>query len=308
MSSLRLLISLAVLTGCSGSTKIPTETLVTGQAGPRALIVDETHVYWSNRDGQLARAPKAGGAPEVLTKLSHEATELAADESNLYFASPLGKVIGWVPKTGGEPMVAPQPGALGIGVDNDFIYWSTGQETLRLAKGGGGGEARVLEKEQPALGPIAIDSAGVYVLTGNGAVVRSLRNGGSSLIRPAEGQGRGIAQDATNIYVTLQRTVVRIPKAGGEQQTVARGDSPPGRVTADDKFIYWPSEGYILTLSTQGYDQVEQVVADQGDIGGLFTDSTHIYWSASDSGEIRRVRKPFDSDLNWKEPWKISSL
>lgn len=101
-------------------------------AGAKAITVDATHVYWTNyATGELRRAPKDGGASELL--FAGPATEfgdgIGVGGNDVYFATVAAGAIQRCAKTG--CLGGPTPVVTGLGsasfvtvVDGGTVYWS----------------------------------------------------------------------------------------------------------------------------------------------------------------------------------------
>lgn len=122
----------AVLPGAAGH-------CVTGflarEAFPFAMAIDAQHVYWLDEEfGALRRAPRLGGAPQVLASIdSWVPFALAVDETNVYiaalpveaFSSPVPGSILSVPKNGGvlRVLVSGVATPFDVEVDATHVYW-----------------------------------------------------------------------------------------------------------------------------------------------------------------------------------------
>jgi hypothetical protein len=64
-------------------------TLASGQAGPRAIAVDATAIYWINEgskdDGAVMKLPLAGGKPVALATGRTQPTDIAVDGTAVYW-------------------------------------------------------------------------------------------------------------------------------------------------------------------------------------------------------------------------------
>jgi hypothetical protein len=152
---------------------------VTTIAGEQPVVVDvavdATHVYWISYPaiGQLWRAPKAGGAAEMLTWMQESPEALVLDDEHVYITTVKDSVtvhIVVVPKTGApEPTVltsnvhgAPQ----GIAVDGTHVYYAVSPalegKGAVFAVPKAGGEPAALTGIQTSPFALAIDDDAVY--------------------------------------------------------------------------------------------------------------------------------------------------
>lgn len=99
------------------------------------LALDATHVYWVHSSaGTISRAPKSGGAEEILAKDVADPISLTVDDAFVYFTvrgkdggSLDERAVAKVPKAGGALAFVAQGSkvsAFGIAVDATNAYWT----------------------------------------------------------------------------------------------------------------------------------------------------------------------------------------
>ena len=106
-------------------------SVVTGLDDPWAIAADASGIYWQDYgDGNVTHATADGSANTLATN-QFAGTTIAIDESSVYFAA-AGK-LSKVPKAGGAPVVlAYVPNVFDIAVDDTSVYWTTGEEVMKL--------------------------------------------------------------------------------------------------------------------------------------------------------------------------------
>jgi len=96
-----------------------------------AFVMDETHVYYSSRNG-FHRVLRAGGSPERLTPAQAGSWSIALDATHLYYSldGGSGNNVGAggiyrIPKAGGEPqeLVGGQAESYQLVLHNDHVYF-----------------------------------------------------------------------------------------------------------------------------------------------------------------------------------------
>jgi alpha-galactosidase len=64
-------------------------TLASGLGGPRRIVADATHLYWTDDvDNTVMKVPIAGGAPTVLATGQMGANAIAVDATHVYWLAP----------------------------------------------------------------------------------------------------------------------------------------------------------------------------------------------------------------------------
>ncbi|MBN1657610.1 MAG: hypothetical protein JXA93_04370 [Anaerolineae bacterium] len=193
----------------------------------RALVVDDTYVYFGDDDG-IQRAPKAGGAVVTLAA-GYNSTMLAVDDTHVYWTEwslvdP--DAIRRVPKAGGTVDTILSGGTLGdprgIAVDASYVYWTEqdGGMVRRVAKTGG----TILDLAPAELdylgGSIAVNDTDVYWTdttgTSTGRLRRVAKGGGSveDLALGLWGPG-GVNLSATHVYWGDGDGIWRLPLDAG---------------------------------------------------------------------------------------------
>lgn len=239
---------------------------------PFAVAADDSHVYWVSQaqEGELARAPVAGGPMEQLVALPYNATtRLVAAGTHLFWNGSSEARVARVPKTGGVP------------------------EPLVSTEGG---------MSEPSA-----DATGVYVTEGTTVLRVALDGTRSTLARmPESSWGRTTAVDADFVYVVARLSdptgsscdgsiVARVPKAGGAWTELARHPACALDLGLDANHVYWMAlrNGGVTTsiLRVPKAGGRTAVLATNLPYGWrLAVDATHVYWTEVDSGRVARVR------------------
>jgi hypothetical protein len=96
----------------------------TGSGVATSLVVDDTYVYWMDRDNGVTRVPKDGGALSTLPSGLVEMFDLVSDGPFLYYVGIIGPVR--LPKDGSPPTVLSCLGEGAVRVDDTYVYWAGG--------------------------------------------------------------------------------------------------------------------------------------------------------------------------------------
>ena len=106
-------------------------TLANKQNGFSDFIADNVHLYWITNGKIIMRVAKSGGSPSIFKRENSSITQIAVDESNIYWAQvdKNNYQIVMAPKTGGPKQVlAHGQGDLGvspIALTIERVFWSS---------------------------------------------------------------------------------------------------------------------------------------------------------------------------------------
>jgi hypothetical protein len=105
--------------------------------------------------------------------------------------------------------------------------------------------------------------------------------------------GNVIVDDAYVYWVTweIPGAVRRVPKAGGEVESLAEDLYSPWDITQDATALYWGDSDLTVRSVSKAGGCVVQLAAAQDEPQVTAVDDTHVYWVASYEGAVRRVPK-----------------
>jgi hypothetical protein len=247
-------------------------SLVSLELQPRAVILDEKDVYYSEGI-RLNKMPKSGGTPStVAPKFSSQS--LAMDAGQIY------------------------------GVPGDYGPYD---RLVKVAKSGGvNWELDVTTRPDTKLDPvgysaIAVDGSGAYVTdSGNNRVLKfPLERGKPKPLANGQPKAFDLAIDGSNVYFTLalKGQLMSVPKAGGKVTKLATGLAQKSRIAADDNAILVvfaganedaPSE-VALVPSGGGDPRPLAVVPPSESVEAVALDSSCIYWVQREKGAGKLV-------------------
>jgi len=250
------------------------ETFVSGAGRPFRLAVDDTYVYWGNKDGRVDRARKSDGAYTALCTYSS------------YL-----------------------PGAVGgVAVDSSLVYW--GQYYQTTAKWAYANKA---DCSSPSGGTFAGTSQYVTGIDVSGTKVYWLSSGyGIRKFDFAtytvtdfylDNIGENDLEVASNgyVYFTDPSAIWNKSVSGGLAQ-VWKGSLPdPTGIDTDNTYIYWvdDSDNAVYRAPISDSNAVDTLYQYSGgsnpEMFGVAVDSTHVYWGEHYPGVtsyIKRVALP----------------
>ncbi len=236
--------------GCVSGACQSATSLEPGQAGPSAVAVDATNVYWLDpKAGNVLEAPLAGGAVTTLATGQAGPQGIALDAASVYFTN-MGTLTC-------------ADGGSGCSYDHDG-------SVVQVPIGGGATVTLAAAQEYPV--GIAVSATDVYwVDFGAGAVMVAPIGGGSAPATLAAGQAEPwdiVFHPATQSLYWVNRgtaanlhtdgTVVRLspyplqqPDAG-VMTVMATGQAAPSALTFDATSLYWVTAGTAGASYTDG--------------------------------------------------------
>jgi hypothetical protein len=308
-------IACTVLAGTASSAFGETEVLVEGLSEPSDLVLDDEHLYWTNRgDGSLMLKPKAGGDAAVLVADQDRIGRVVVDETHVYWTA--GPQILKMPKAGGDSVLLAESemrerrGPSGIAVDDSRVYWTLYFESdgFVMAVNKQGGDPERLASGQDGAFFIVAQSNHVYWSNhaGQGKQVMhfDLANRDLSVVAKDQYNPTWVAVDEHSVYWTNLRrkrgAIMRAGIDGGGVEEFAGQLGGPSVVALDENQVYWTDlvlppgveaeVSFIRKRSKTGGTQ-ETVVEVKGHLWGLAVDDQHLYWTNYSEGRLGRIAK-----------------
>jgi hypothetical protein len=230
----------------------PVTVLASGESGPGFLVADASRIYWTTNDysvpnsGAVRSIAKTGGRATTLASGLSSARGLTADASKLYFA--VDDYIVALSKLGGVPVPLTSARCVNAAAsDSTTIYWTENcvlfppQGVFAVSKFGGA--AVKLSNDAP--GNLLADGSAIYWVE-TGVVKAQSRFGGlPRVLYDTHSYGVVEAQDASNLYVQVDQTLVRVSKSGLGASVIWSGEFGPNAAATDASAIYFDG-GYPL--------------------------------------------------------------
>jgi hypothetical protein len=252
----------------------PPVVAVATQPSPTRIALDATNVYWRNagepndagmRFGEInALSRSAGGAPLQLARDFQFGDGLAIDPGYVYWG---------VAETCGSPVAIHRVKKTGGAVEGVFPSDCAFDNVVDLA----------------------VDGADVFFVYAAGEAVGRTRLQ-SPPAKIAAGKARALAVDKLSVYYSQPTTgsLVRIDKSdpsntvqifATQQRAVA--------VVTDETTVYWISENNTVARLDRNKPSTAPVILanDEASPTAIAITSTHVLWTTSADGSIRRVAK-----------------
>jgi hypothetical protein len=181
-----------------------------------------------------ARAP----SPRALARVISRA--IATDRTHVYFGDAEDDALLAVPKAGGEPVTLARraPVRRALSREDELVAWIPTPGDVVLSMAIQGGLPKTL-RERGIFADITTHGGDVYVtevVSARGILTR-ITGHTASRLGTFDGQPRGIAADATDVFVATSASMVRAPRKRGDLVILAEGarfDAP----ATDDEHVY----------------------------------------------------------------------
>jgi hypothetical protein len=296
--------------------------LASEQMRPTEIALDATHLYFAAAaENAVRRVPVQGGPAELLTLDATLDSNIALDDTYVYFMTGYGTNggVGRAPKTGVPDggtsttiATATFPVAF-LAIDAANVYWTAGRFSGGPIQGGvylspktvdGGLGVKVTAGSIVAeTTSVAVDDANLYFSNVAGRIFWLTKgpNGTGGLLASSQAGATGLLADGKRVYWANRGTgsILSTDKpsadAGAGVVTVlASGQNTPARVALDDVAIYFTNtgSGTIGSCPLSGCTDVVRLVAsNQAAPLGIAVDAVAIYWANSGDGTIMKVAK-----------------
>ncbi|MFZ5469964.1 MAG: hypothetical protein ACOZIN_11055, partial [Myxococcota bacterium] len=164
-------------------------TLASREGELLSLALDESSIYWTNREGALRKAPKGGGTLQTLAEFEMPPTLVGVDAVAAYVVT----------------------------ADTLFVVRRTG------------GKAKALFSTEERLSFCALDDSDVYCVVGNRRVLRIPKKGGVATVVVARASGEdvtSIAVDRSALYVAVFTEAAVYQAADPSKRRSPKGKKP----------------------------------------------------------------------------------
>lgn len=221
------------------------ETLHAPSDFPAKLAVDDQGIYIAGGDsGQVQHLAFGASQPTALASGQAGPTDVALDETHVWFVSHLSDTIRRVPRGGGQvATISGSPGNFRMTVTDDYVYWGGYDGAFRSPKDGSfiellsPGGARTLVARDGFVFWTEDDGARVVAYDESAETLQTL----SSVAAFPD----GIAVDDTHVYYTLaEGSVWRVPRAGGDAEHIATTLMSPTHIVVDSSCVYWSENDF----------------------------------------------------------------
>ncbi|WP_437736045.1 DUF5050 domain-containing protein [Sorangium sp. So ce1335] len=238
-----------------GATEL--EAMIPADPDPKALWVNDSHVYWASGGDDdpvipsaIRRVHKESLEVETLVEVGY-AVSLIGDGSALYFGDGWGEALYKMPLDGGEPVVLASDAGIAehIAQDEEHIYWTGGAATNKVYKvAKASGEVTVIAENEAEPAGIAVDAEFVYwANVGDGGVFKAPIAGGQKTLVYQGVSMSGLAIRGSTLFSTDMsgnRAVNAHDLEGNRTVVLALGQPVAWRVLAPEgEGVFWSSAG-----------------------------------------------------------------
>ncbi len=251
-------------------------------------------------DGLIRRMPKAGGAIETLASNQPNPRALDLDQDHVYFYDACGSgLLRRVPKQGGPvfdyPITVVDSGRA-MAVGGQDVYFSD-YGLLRIAKSGG---KRLMVDSSAYVYAVAADATGAYWMgpvggggSTYGVFAHAPGSVGATVLANPAGVTNTLGIDQDYVYFGSSPGIRRVSKKGGAISTVATGSV--WRLAVDDSAVYWTDgfggAAYTINKAPKSGGPTTVVATGSGAYVSIAVDDRCVYWADLYGGDIRRAPK-----------------
>lgn len=208
--------------------------------GPSGLIVAGDHLYGHHGGYEsltVFRIRLSGGAPEALASISGGIL-LAADASHVWYSSGFNDVVRMELANGTREVQARGVWPRGYASDAEAVFYVdyNTKHLWRLDKQSG--ETHILRNGTGAEGHLAA-GGGFLFLNLNGSIHRVPKAGGPDAILVTGAFGGGQASDGQRLYYLKGARIRSIPVGGGPESDLAPGPDGETEIVVDGTHVYW---------------------------------------------------------------------
>ncbi len=302
-----------LLAACGGGGESP--VLLAREGSPAWLAVDGERVFWVETPFAFVQPEKgqilgfdasAGGEVDVLAS-DHNAFDLAADASYLYWTDLLEgeSAILRVPRAGGvvETVVGRGDGPDWFAIADDSVYWLSAETSSVLRSPKVGGASEVLAVDQQAPSRIRVRGKTLVWVTAPGTIMSLPTTGGTpEALLASEDEVDVIEMDDTHIYFSgaaptgVVLPLFRLPVLGGSAEPIFTPELVIVAIAVDERWIYVADTSggevpaRLVAVPKSGGDPV--VLARGACIWDVAVGGSSVYWSDVCEGTISRVDAP----------------
>jgi hypothetical protein len=228
--------------------------IASGQPYPSYITTDGKNVYWVAIDGVHSVSVNGGTSTIMAPFSTDEATAIAVDLKNVYYAS-IGSgeaggslfAVSLATATSLQIATQLQGQTAAVASNGSTVFYADSTDLSSVAPNGS--NANTIEPGQYA-SAVTADAKYVYWTSGlqSGAILRAPVGGGSPVtLASNQFYPNAIAVDGANVYWTTGEggggTVMEVPINGGPVVTLASGQAYPTGIAINNTRVYWVNFG-----------------------------------------------------------------
>jgi len=275
-----------------------------GQVNALSIAVAGDHAYWGvepllGQPNTLREVATSGGPVKDVLGDGAERLQVASNGTSIFFVR-TGSNGGLARlDTGGDTPVilVAKPGTVeSVAANATHVFWSTGDEIMRVPVTGGTPETVA---SAPEIERIALDETNVYYAEGinNGLQTVAIEGAPPKTPRTLAAQHDPMifAVSGGYAYFASQRdhTIKRVPVAGGSPELLVTTDDEPLVLGADPAGVYYGSQQGVSRVPLGG-GTAQPLAPPDGQshmVTAMTFDATHVYWIDYSYQAIRKAPK-----------------
>lgn len=264
--------------------------IATGVAAPTSFAVDEAFVFFTTQDGRVARVRNVGSTADPIAQ-AVAPSDIVPTVDFVYWRAngPDGSGALWVDRKRGT--YDPQTIAVGTSkvgaahcLQGECAFVDTMDGAVAVVAQDGTAPRKLTAAQTPAPHEVRIvDGEVVWAAPGAPSAIASAPSAGGPvrLLAGNESQVRHLRLDETHVYWVADGGLRRVPRAGGDVETVV---AKPVVAFAIDgaRVVITDAAGTIAAVANTG-GEPQTLAAGQAGVGWVAVDGAAIYWTAGDS-------------------------
>lgn len=256
------------------------------------LVGDDERLFWIGEDRSVRSLPKAGGSSETLSATA-DAAHLVVDGQDLVWSGQTFGELYAQPKKGGPGRSLTAAAAIApaspIAASAGAIYALNRTRTAIVRVQKAGGDPVPVADVDPLLSlrALSADKDTILWADSRGLAWTPFKGAGTYIVLDSVAS---FAVDGISVlWAGAEKSIWRVPRAGGDKQSVTAVGFDHPAFAVDDRQIYWvDTKG--LWRAPKGGGERTALWTGESSPRGLVADGSNVFWVARGAGGERVLR------------------